>query len=313
MVSFIRKFSVFVFISIVVLAIIVIVPFSIIKQKARFEINDSAKIAIFGHSHAECAYDDVIIPNFKNLASSGESYFYTFQKLKKTLSQNPEIETVFVEFTNNQIDQQMDEWIWGYDKMSFYLPVYLPFIEYKDLEILNNHNATTFRSTISVASRKNLIRFLKSEYDYSDEIGGFTSLNVSVVDRILDTLNPHKKLKKTYSTSTVNLHYLRKIIDYCRSEGKVVFLVRTPQHKNYKMLENEDLFLSVRKSHFSDVDFIDFNNNNLPNNYYSDLEHLNGKGATVLSKKLKRLIEEGLISSKEKFFIDRTFHYFISY
>ncbi|MBA6153592.1 hypothetical protein [Gelidibacter maritimus] len=312
MVSFIRKFSVFAFISIAILAIIIVVPFSIIKQKARFEISDSANIVMFGHSHTECAYDDEIIPNFKNLASSGESYFYTFQKIKKTLSQNPEIETVFVEFTNNQIDKVMDEWTWGYDKMSFYLPVYLPFLEYQDVEILNDNNASTFRSTISVASRKNLFRFLKSDYDYSDEIGGFTSLNVSAVDRILDTMDTNIQHNKTYSTSNVNLHYLRKIIDYCRSEGKDVFLVRTPQHKKYKMLKNEEQFLSVRNSQFSDIDFIDFNNNNLPNTYYADLEHLNGKGATVLSKKFKQLLEGGLISSKEKFFIDRTFHYLIS-
>ena len=32
---------------------------------------------VMGHSHSECAFNDEYIPHFKNLSSSGESYFYT--------------------------------------------------------------------------------------------------------------------------------------------------------------------------------------------------------------------------------------------
>lgn len=312
MVSFIKKFSVFVITTIVTIIIIIVLPIFIIKKKAQFEIKESAKFVIFGHSHPECAYNDSLIPRFKNLGASGESYFYTYQKMKRIFSQNPEVEIVFVEFTNNQIDEVMDEWTWGYEKMSFYLPTYFPFLEYDDIQILNKNNESTFRSSVSVSSRKNLFRFIKSDYDYSDEIGGFTALDESAVDKILDTLKNDRLVNYKYKTSDVNLHYLRRIIDYCRSQGKEVYLVRSPQHKKYKMLGNEDLFQSIRKSQFSDIDFIDFNNNNLPNNYYADLEHLNKNGATVLSKKFKELLEGGLITSKDKFFIDGTFTYFIT-
>ena len=88
----------------------------IIKNSANFKLKPQTKYLVLGHSHPECAFNDSLINNLKNLAQTGESYYYTYFKTIKVLEQNPSIEIVFVEFTNNQIYELMNNWIWG--KMS---------------------------------------------------------------------------------------------------------------------------------------------------------------------------------------------------
>src|SRR5215217_8171222 len=92
---------------------------SSIINKTVYKVNSSIDKIVIGHSHPECAYNDTIIANCKNMASSGTSYFYNYYTLKPLISNNNGIKSIFIEFTNNQVDSIMTDWIWG-DK-------YLPF------------------------------------------------------------------------------------------------------------------------------------------------------------------------------------------
>ena len=86
---------------------------------ASFELIERPKYIMLGTSHSACAFNDTLISDFINLSDLGESYFYTFIKLKKILEQNKSIEAVFLEYSNNQTQKIMDEWIWGYEKMNY--------------------------------------------------------------------------------------------------------------------------------------------------------------------------------------------------
>jgi hypothetical protein len=77
------------------------------RSKAQFTLETPVENVIFGHSHPECAYNDSLIGNFKNLAQSRQSYFYSFSKIKNVHKQNPQIKNIFIEFTNNQITQEI--------------------------------------------------------------------------------------------------------------------------------------------------------------------------------------------------------------
>ncbi|NBV14651.1 MAG: hypothetical protein EBS07_11370, partial [Sphingobacteriia bacterium] len=94
----------------------------IINAKIEVKIKSNPQILLVGHSHPECAFNDSLINNFKNLAESGESYFYTYFKLQEVLAQNPSINTVFIEYTNNQIIAEMNNWIWDDFHMSYRYP-----------------------------------------------------------------------------------------------------------------------------------------------------------------------------------------------
>ena len=75
------------------------------KRNNDFRIKLNTHYIVLGHSHAECAYNDQLIENFENFSQSGESYFYTLPKIKEIVRKNPQVKTVFLEFTNNQIEK----------------------------------------------------------------------------------------------------------------------------------------------------------------------------------------------------------------
>ena len=293
--TFFKKLGVFLVISIVAIILIASIPRFLIKKNSKFKLKKNETTVVFGHSHPECAFNDSLIANFKNLAESGESYFYNYQKIKKVIPDNPKIETVILEFSNDQITKEMDEWIWGYDKMNYYLPKYSAFMDKVDYLILFNNNLTDLIACTSVSFKKNLFRVLKSDYYYTDEIGGFKWLDKNQ----LETNNNQNNLDQI-NISTVNLEYLRKIIEYCRNQNVTVYLARSPQHKDLVSLKNEYLFQKIRSEQFSDVEFLDFNTFPVPNEYFADFGHLNHKGAEIFSKFISRLFKMVYLSLKTR-------------
>ncbi len=103
-----------------------------ISLRADFKLKTKPKYIVLGHSHPETAFNDSLISDVFNLAQSGESYFYTFQKVKEVLNQNKSITTIFIEFTNNQINKEMDNWIWGDKYINNRYPLYSSFMNLED-------------------------------------------------------------------------------------------------------------------------------------------------------------------------------------
>jgi len=103
-----------------------------INRNANFKLEPNIDKIIVGHSHSDCTYNDSIIPNFKNLYQSGESYFFTFYKLQKIVEINPQIKTIYFELTNNQIDTSMERWTFEKPFLEARLSVHEPFTTFKD-------------------------------------------------------------------------------------------------------------------------------------------------------------------------------------
>jgi len=281
--------------------LLVYVPNCIIQKQATFKIDPATKIVIFGHSHPECAYNDQLIPKFKNLCQSGESYFYTYQKVKKVLSQNKQVKIVLIEFSNNQIDVKMNDWTWGLDYMSTKYPTYSAFMDKADFAILIKNNRKDLMSCVSLSTQKNLLRILTSNYNFIPKIGGYLKIEHN------ETLDERKNIvAKTYNVSkksvlsATNINYLQKIVAYCQSKGTKIFLVRTPQHKNYEFLSNERDFYNIREKYFSSVEFLDFNNFPLKDEEFADYGHLNYNGATKFSKWFNNMLQSDLLIKKHK-------------
>ncbi|TPV33363.1 hypothetical protein FJ651_09735 [Paucihalobacter ruber] len=311
--SFIKKISLFLLLSIVVLATIVLGSKYIVKSKSSFKINEDITKLIIGHSHSECSVDDSLLDNSINLSASGESYFYNYQKLKKVLEENKQINSVFIEFSNSQIDSVMDDWIWGFEKMSYYLQYYSPFLSSEDFNLLFENNSTDLISSYSIATRKHLYRIINGDYYLTDEIGSYADSRLSKINELMAKNRFNSTISKSQSLSTTNLTYLRKMIDLCRENKVEVFLLRSPQHPLYADLINEPVFQNVLKSQFSDVDLLDFNDMSFPNSYYLDFHHVNYKGAQQFTRLLNELINTDLLSfSNKQELIDKSLEHFNS-
>ena len=79
---FIYKTFIFIGISISLISITFIFTNSLIDRNAKFSFRTPVNNVIFGHSHSECAFNDSLINNFKNLSQSRQSYFYSFQNIE---------------------------------------------------------------------------------------------------------------------------------------------------------------------------------------------------------------------------------------
>ena len=148
-----------------------------VNSKANFKDPSSPTYIILGHSHPETAFNDSLIDNCKNYSESGESYFYTYQKLDKLLEQNPSIKTVFLEFTNNQLLENKDEWIFGKKYMEYRYPRYSSFMTNQNKFLLIKNNFKTFLNCFSLNTKHRMKLIIKDDYLFTKKIGKFKSLN----------------------------------------------------------------------------------------------------------------------------------------
>ncbi|WP_340202312.1 hypothetical protein [Ascidiimonas sp. W6] len=273
----------------------------LIAKKASFTFDEDIKYLVVGHSHPQCAINDSLIPELKNIANAGEAYFYNYVKLKKVLAQNPQLTTIFIEFSNNHIDTLMNRWTWG----DMYIVRYsnlTPFISAEDKKLILKHNLIGYQKTLSPSLKGNLIRIAKNDYDLTDEIGGYRNLKRNIIDSLLNNLGrkPLEAVKTDYPISNYSIQYLQKMIAECHKYGKEVILMRSPQHPKLEIRLNEAHFQRIRTQYFADLVFLDFDNFPLTKESFGDLEHLNYKGASTFSLWFKDLLDQGLLEEKDK-------------
>ncbi|MCC1484899.1 hypothetical protein [Winogradskyella immobilis] len=190
-----------------------------INKHVNLKLDRNIKHIVIGNSKPECAYNDSLISNFKNLSRSAESYFYNYIKLKQVLNQNSQIETVFIEFSNANILIREDQKIWRNRFLNHNLPQYFPFLEINDHKLLAYKNALGYQQNILKSLSYNFNRIVSSNYNYIDSLGGFLALKRQKVKTILDTLsyNPIKQIALNPKQISINdLGYLEEMIQLCR-------------------------------------------------------------------------------------------------
>jgi len=268
-----------------------------INSKANFKLDREVNYIVLGHSQPECAFNDSLVSNFKNLSDPGETYFYTYQKLKKIVQHNPQLNTVFIEFTNNQINKSSDDNIWSDKYLRLRYPVYEPFIDFSDQFFLATKNFKGFLKNVPISIKYKLITVKLNNYNYINKTGGYKYLVRNKTDSLLNVLGKKNDTlnNNDFTMSEYNIEYLSKIISYCKKHNLNVFLTRSPYHAKSPNRHNEINFQKLKNNKFNDVKFLDFKDFPLENSEYGDLDHLNYKGAKKFSTWFNFLLEDGLI------------------
>ena len=298
--QFIKKITFFLFILIALVFILIVSTEHVIYKNCEFKLDNSPKYVLFGHSHPECAYNDSLISSFKNLSQSGESYFYTFLKAKQIIKQNPSIEVVFIEFTNNQINKSIDRWIWNDKNLNYRYPTYAPFMDLKDNILLMKNNVFGYLNSNSNSLKYNLSRLLRQNFDYTNSIGGYKYLKRNKTDSLIRTLKESPTNKIFNPISENGLDYLSRLIKFCKEESKIVYLIRSPIHKQFPELSNEQLYHKIRLNRYSTIDYLDFSKFPLNNSEFGDLGHLNYRGARVFSLWFESVLNSNFINENNK-------------
>lgn len=289
---FIKKIvSFFLFIAFIVLGISFIFN-SYIINRTQFPLNKNTSNVIFGHSHSEVAFNDSLISNFQNLAQSGESYFYTYLKAKQVFKYNPQIENVFIEFSNIDVTRVRDKEIWSDKYINWRYPNYAAWMEFSEQALLLTKNPKSVVKTLPKTFKKQWKRITEKQFNYVSTTSGYLYIKESKLDSLIQSnyhlQNPNKEY---FKKSNQNLYYLNKLIDLCVEYNKQVYLIRSPIYKNSFYRLNETLFQEVKEEQFSEIPFLDYGNYQVPNTYFRDLHHLNFKGAKVLSKQFNTWLQ----------------------
>lgn len=295
---FIKNIVSFLGLIIVLLFVIIItINKSILKNKNNFKISPTINKIILGHSHPEGAFNDSIIKNSRNLASSGELYFYTYLKLKTLLEENKGIKQVYLGFTNNQITNDMEKWTKDDVNISHNIGKYSPVMSYNDYKYIAQKNplgvikslGNVFKTSINFLSSKN-----KKFIDYKGW-GGYNYMTKNHVDSLIQAQNKGLVYVQDVSKANyINLYYLDKIVALCQALKIKLFLVRTPFHNKYLGFKNEKLFQDVLKNRYASVAFLDFRLFPLSNKEYRDLDHINYLGAKKFSIFFNKLIKDSI-------------------
>ncbi len=266
------------------------------KVNADFTLNKSDTLLMIGHSHSACAVNDAMIDHLCNVSHHGEAYFWMYPKMKQIIKQNPQIKVVFIEFSNNQIEESKNYWIWGDDFISRRLWIYYPFLEYDDISILYANNKSGFIQSISKTFRRNLTRLALFDFKYSSIIGHYSKVKRKIPKEEIVKPEEQVELQKEYKISDTNITYLEKTIALCNENDIKVYLVRMPQHKYYTGRNNEEIFQKIVHEKFANTAFLDFNDYPLADNEFGDLEHLNYLGAEKFSTYFNSFITNRLSS-----------------
>lgn len=279
----------------------------LINNSNYYKLPNETKYIIVGNSHSECAYNDSLIGNLTNLANSGESYFYTYLKIKKIISSNRQITTVFIEYTNKMIEKTFESWIFEDSYLQIRIPTYLPLMGYPDFNLFLTNNRMVFLKSLPKSIMKNIghnykhVLFEEKGFIKEARFGGYLFLMRNSVDSLINnapTSNPDQKTK--IPISELHINYLVKIIEFCKLNNVKVYLIRSPLHPKYPGLDNERLFRELPHQQFSNTEFLDFKDFPIQNSGFADLEHLNAKGARVYSIFFNQLLNRNLLDRNDK-------------
>lgn len=284
---------------ILVVILISIVLKKSVNDKVDCVVDEKITTLVLGHSQTECGINDSLIASVKNFSSSGESYFYTYQKLKKMLLVNKNIKTVLVSFSNNQTEVLMNEWTYGDKYLKNFYPKYNFIMDSDDVSMVLKNNFTGYISSEHQSFLNNADMVLKSSYNLLSDRkwGSFLYLKRNKIDSLNKTDTIKKMhLNRVTDYSKLNIDYLKKIVTLCKEKKVKIALVRMPLYTSYFKTKNEILFQRIRKEYFSDVPFLDFHSVSFNDDEFGDYDHLNYKGAKKFSLLLDDLIKQGLLN-----------------
>ena len=248
-------------------------------------------VLLMGDSQIQRLIGDSISLGAKNLASSGEHYYFTYQKLQTLIqNKNHRIDTIILGVSIHNFAPVFNRLInLNFTEGKKSLKRYLYFIQiFEDSVFL-----TTFDKIL-----KPLIIGIYSVPDFG---GFYESTNSNPNEEVINkAFNMHFSIKQNEGKfSDSQRDYLYKIDRLCTKNDIDLVLVSTPYHFIYKEKIDSKYFDFFSKSlkklkHRSHLNFIE---DHIAPRFMSDANHLNKLGA----KRYSKIIREKLKSEKLDF------------
>lgn len=300
--SFLLKCTAFI---VLLLLVLVGIRVFIVWQKQnpeRYTLATSIENIVLGHSQPECGLNDSLIAHTQNLSQGGEAYFYTYTKLKKLIEVNPHLKTVYLSFSNNQLEKKMDEWTYDDLFINDKYPAYFFAMDLEEKKVLWKANPKAVLQSEQLLLKNNLVDLVKYKGKIRPETywGNYLYLEREKTDSLIRVNYIQTIVKERgEGISEINLTYLKKIVDWCNEQNIQLLFYRTPMHPVLRSTYDEKAFDSIRKKHFSTIPFLDCIDFPLSNQEFGDFDHLNYKGARKFSTFFNQLVQQKITSELE--------------
>jgi hypothetical protein len=255
-----------------------------------FTLPSSKTVLVVGDSHIECAVNDEILTNAFNFAQAGASHFYSYLKVKAILDNNPQIDTVVLCHSFDDLDESRDEWFSGAQHIRKMMPLYLFLFDSSDFRTLlasNPYDVCLNVHQTPLVGVKKMIQH-RSSNGSLDRWGTYVRLK-------RDKLREAKQLfaaapkNDDVTYSRYQQEYLLKIYHLVRARNIKLILLNTPIHP---MLEEEqaryqDSYYAFVRRELPEAVIVNHANLAFPEECFADLEHLNYQGSERYSKYLQ--------------------------
>lgn len=288
---FLRKTSMFAALILFMYAIVIYLNYSFVAS-TKFSFDKDKKILVLGDSNIKYAVNDSIFDISANFSGEADSYFYSFLKLNKILEDKANsFKTVFLSFSPHNIIG--NNWVFNEEDMVTRFPKYYPLMSKADLMFLFEDKNDIFLSSLGRVFREfPSMAISKIKDPFIVNYGGFKFVNSYNLDLELDKLSKEEPIPIMPSNSEISKQettYLLKIVELCKSNNLNLILINPPKRK--ELLVHKKYFVTEFEHYYNDklsnIAYLDFSNISMPDDYYSDLVHLNYKGAAYFSNLLK--------------------------
>jgi hypothetical protein len=271
-----------------------------------FRFSNTTKTLIIGASMTRLSLNPAFIPHSTNQSMLAESYIYTYTRLKYFLENNPQLDWVVVEFNIPNIAISSDISLSDATNRTFFFSKEFMLLGEDELKILYSSDMIYYRNylgwKLGFPTKENIPVLFKTFFKNADKEslpfrGSFTDLgekNFGVGNpqgRIAEIINPNLEP----GIAPIQLTYLRKIIDLCKSHNVKIALYASPLSKGYYELIPE-FYISeynrLSNELSNEVDMIcNYISYPLSDTEFSDANHLSRAGAEIISRKIAEDIE----------------------
>lgn len=314
--QFLKKVVFFIFTASLLFGMILFGTTRFISEGNYFEVPQNISSLILGHSQSACSLKDSILPGTLNLSQNAEGYPYSYFKAKKILENNPQIENIFLEFTNNQLVDFAKNRVYG-EYIDINVSKNLPVLESDFIFQIfwKNKNPIKITRTLSQALTSNVSFILDEDSNYVESKWHYYEVPNRIYtptdkisksffeDKLMNFKSKIKELtfplllhdlEKEDVVESINMGYLKKLLELCNDNGVNLYFIRSPLPSGTKFA-NENLFREILNNEFKDVIFLDFKEFPIQNNKFADPLHLNTSGQKEFTLFFKRSIEDGVL------------------
>jgi hypothetical protein len=286
----------------------------LLKQKKAelLKTDENVNIVFAGDSNIESAINDSLVSNSINIAQSGEAYLYSYIKLRSLLEYNDQIDTVFIGLSLHNLLHETEElWLFSDEYVIEKIKSFNYLLNSSEKYLIFTHNPLAYVKGLlqSVTGFFSVSFRSYSSKSISKGMSGFGGFEFLVRDDLQEDIKLQERIKMNLSTELpinkglLQERYLKMISVLCLQRSVKLIFINTPKYKysqipkfwfKYININKEDntLLYSVLNQLPADS-LLDLSLFVQADSCFSDILHLNYKGAKIFSQYMNKKLHPG--------------------